>query len=149
MDSLTQVESFIQLCCDQTDKELDRNHAYTESNYQNALLHFLLSNQDFRSRYNVMREVHINYKLSDGFVFGHGRADIILDSPKISYILELKANVGSDTRHLRKYIEQCRRYMHNYSFDKPSSKVIGFVVVFNSGCGPIFKKITCSTSRNK
>ena len=134
------VEKIIRDTCKITDIELDRTHSYTEANYQNALIHFLQSDSDFRSSFRVLREVHINYSTSDNYIFGHGRADIILESDTGCYILELKANVGSDQRHIRKYVEQCRRYIYNYSRIK-SCVVNGFVIVFNSGCGPIIKKI--------
>ena len=140
METEAKFDTFLKSCCKTTDEELDNLHGYSESNYQNALIHFLLSNDDFKTRFNVLKEVHINYQMSNGFIFGNGRADIILENNNCCYILELKANVGTDSRHLRKYVEQCRRYTHNYSLIK-TCPVKGYVIIFNSGCCPIIKKI--------
>ena len=109
------------------DKELDRTLYFTESNYQNALIHLL--NRKL-PEVSVNREVHINYKLKDGYVFGSGRADIVLESSTHVIILELKVSV--DCKYIRKFIGQTLRYIRNYPTTK---KVQGVLIIFNSSHG--------------
>ena len=80
------VHAAIQRCCQHVDIELDKLHGYTENNYQTALIHFLQRDTALGG-FNVHREVHIPYRLSDGYIFGHGRSDIILESDTNSLFL--------------------------------------------------------------
>ena len=121
-------------CCKLTDQELTRSHAYSESNYQAALSHFL--QKELSDDFTVSREVHIPYRLSDGFVYGSGRADIICEdrAERNCYILELKANV--DGRVLKKYYGQLSRYTKHHPCEY---KKTGVVVLFNSNSEPTVK----------
>ena len=128
------VAELIRLCCDLVDRQLNRTHSYSESNYQNALIHYLLSNSDPKT--TICREVNIVYRLANGFVFGSGRADIIIESEKDCFILELKANV--DGKHIKKYFGQCARYVKHY---RTNLKKTGLIVLFNCNCKPIIQML--------
>ena len=121
----------IQTCCDIVDSELERDLHYTENNYQNALLHTLRNK--FPSNYILGREVPLVYKLSDGFIFGAGRIDILVETPEFVLILELKAQV--DCKYLKKFSSQTLRYVKHYNTDKPKR---GMCIIFGS-CSPILK----------
>ena len=121
----------IKKCCDQVDFELDRYLHYTENNYQNALLHTLAT--EFPSNYILGREVPLTYKMSDGHIFGTGRIDILLETPELVVILELKANV--DCKYLKKFSSQTLRYVKHYPTHK---KKKGMCIIFGSG-SPIIK----------
>jgi len=84
------------------------SHAsYRESCYQKTLAHLL------EKEFIVRQEVHIIFKLPDGFPFGTGRADIVCQHRKTGQIVvcELKANVSS---HLKRDLGQISRYMFHY-----------------------------------
>ena len=121
----------IKKCCDSVDFELDRYLHYTENNYQNALLYTLAA--EFPSEYILGREVPLTYKLSNGFIFGTGRIDILIETPERIVILELKANV--DCKYLKKFSAQTLRYVKHYPTDKPKH---GVCIIFGS-CSPIIK----------
>ena len=116
---------------DAVDTELDRGLLYSENNYQNALIMFL---KDFLGEdVAVNREVHINYRLSNGYIFGSGRADIICETKDSVYILELKAN--SDYKWLKKFSGQTERYVQHYESTK---QIYGILILFGN-CSPIIK----------
>ena len=116
---------------DTVDFELDRCMMYTETNYQNALIHCL---NDLLTNTAVCREVHISYRLSDGYIFGSGRADIICEQEEVVYILELK--VSCDSKYLKKYCGQTQRYIKHYITSK---KKVGILILFNCGSSPFIK----------
>ena len=120
----------LQHCTKLVDNELDRSLLYTESNYQTALLHFLKLNLPKTA---ISREVHINYKLSDGTTFGSGRADIICENEDTVFVLELKAN--TDYKWFKKFSGQTERYVKHF---ETSKKIIGILVLFGN-CSPILK----------
>ena len=127
-------KSFIQIldtCCKLVDSELDRTLNYTESNYQNALLHMLRSHTNPNTI--LCKEVSLTYKLSDGFVFGSGRIDILCETSDVVYILELKNNV--DCKWLKKFTGQTLRYVKHYNTLK---KRVGILIIFGT-CSPIIK----------
>ena len=121
----------IRKCCEHVDFELDRYLHYTENNYQNALLHTLRT--EFPMDFILGREVPLTYKLSNGFIFGTGRIDILIETPKFVLILELKANV--DCKYLKKFSAQTLRYVKHYPTDKIKR---GICIIFGS-CSPIIK----------
>ena len=127
----------IKQCIQSVEKNLEQRLHYSEANYQNALIHFLQKSEVLKT-YNVMREIVVSYKLSDNFVFGHGRMDILLENDTTSIIMELKAGVGSESKNMRKYFAQCSRYMTHY---ETTNNKIGYVIIFNSGCSAILKKL--------
>ena len=104
----------LKLAVETVDFELDRCLLFTETNYQNALIHTLYKLLD--NTFVVGREVHISYRLSDSFIFGSGRADIICESDDQCFILELKASV--DCKYLKKFCSQTRRYVKHYQTNK-------------------------------
>ena len=122
----------LNICCNLVDKQLTRQHVYSESNYQNALIHYLIRELDPKT--TICREVNIVYRLSDGFVFGSGRADIVVETDSNCYILELKANV--DCKHIKKFFGQCAKYTRHYRTNLIKT---GIVVLFNCGATPIIK----------
>ena len=115
------------------DRELDRCLLYTENNYQTCLLYTL---KNLQPNLIVNREVHVNYRLSDQFIFGSGRIDILVETDTHAFILELKANV--DCKYVRKYQAQTRRYVQHYETSKIKQ---GILIVFNSNCAqnPLLK----------
>lgn len=113
------------------DKELNRSLLYSENNYQNALIHYL---NGLLTNTAVSREVHISYQLSDGFVFGSGRADIVCETEKNVFILELKVN--SDYKWIKKHSGQTLRYVRHYPGQK---KIVGILILFNCNCSAIIK----------
>ena len=130
----TNKRSFIQIldmCCKLVDSQLDRSLNYTESNYQNALLHLLETHTDQNTI--LCKEVSLTYKLSDGFVFGSGRIDILCETGDNVYILELKNNV--DCKWLKKFTGQTLRYVKHFNTNK---KKVGILIIFGT-CSPIIK----------
>ena len=130
---ITGFVSVLQECCSLVDKELTRSQGYSESNYQSALIYFLTQKLD--KDYTISREVKIPYRLSTGYAFGSGRADIICENQeeKICYILELKT---ADTRCWRKWFGQVARYVQHHT---TICQKVGFVVLFNCNTDPIVK----------
>ena len=127
--------SIIESCVDVTELNLDSSHNYLESHYQNALLHYLRESHDLK-KHTIHKEVMINYRLSDGFIFGYGRADIMIETDEECHILELKSGVALSPKCFGKYFAQCRRYVAHHETTKKKS---GYVVIFNSGCSAITK----------
>ena len=130
---ITDFVNTLQKCCKQVDHELTRSHGYSESNYQSALMYYLTQNLD--KNFTVSREVNVPYRLSCGYVFGSGRADIICENAveNICFILELKA---ADQRVWRKWFGQLSRYVTHHT--TPCEKV-GMIVLFNCNTDPIVK----------
>ena len=120
----------LEIATQKVDQELNRSLLYTENNYQNALIHFLNPLPETA----VSREVHISYKLSDGYVFGSGRADIVCETTDTIYILELKAN--TDYKWIKKFSGQTLRYVNHYGGTKT---IVGILILFNCNCSPIIK----------
>ena len=102
--------------CVKTDQSLEKSLYYSEYNYQNVLLHFLA--YEFPHQV-ISKEVSIPFKLDDGFTFGYGRADIIIESEEFIFILELKAHV--DMRFCRKYCGQILKYAQHLQSEKTFS----------------------------
>lgn len=120
--SLDMIKSAIDEICEL----LDTNLLYLENHYRTALAHILSKRLP---EYSISQEVPINYNLSDGFIFGYGRMDIILENEQNIYILELKANVSMKQCNMDKYISQIRRYLHH--LDSIKNK-IGMLIIFNA-----------------
>ena len=130
---LTDFVAVLQECCRLVDTELVRSHGYSESNYQSCLMFFL--NRHLDNAFTISREVNIPYKLSCGYVYGAGRADIICENSeeKICYILELKS---AENRVWKKWFGQLARYVKHHKTDYQK---VGLVVLFNCNCDPIVK----------
>ena len=97
-----------------------QNASYLESQYQKVLGHLLI-----QRHMNVSSEVHIAYKLPDGFVFGSGRIDLMFETDTEMYIIELKVQGKIATT-----VGQLKRYMVH--IDNPQQKIIrGCIVSFN------------------
>jgi len=127
-------DAFLKLlhtACKRADEELDRNLNYTESNYQNALLHYL--RKAVPDEMVCAKEVSVTYKLSDGFCFGGGRIDIICEDATSCWILELKAH--ADRRMIARFSGQTNRYVKHYPTSVPKC---GILIIFGS-CSPIVK----------
>ena len=72
------------------------SHAsYRESCYQSVLMYKLK-----QAGYKVQAECGVVYKLPDGFQFGHGRLDLVVEDTTTDevFIIELKANVRVNPR---------------------------------------------------
>lgn len=117
----------IKCTIDETCKLLDTNLLYLENHYRNVLAYMLLKRLP---DYSISQEVPINYCLKNGFVFGYGRIDIVLENIDNIYILELKANVSTKQMNVDKYLGQLRRYLHH--LNSPKNKV-GMLIIFNPG----------------
>ena len=128
---MSTFQEVLHRCCLEVDSELDRSLSYTEANYQNALLHLLRAALPAKS--TLCKEVPLTYRLSDGFVFGSGRIDILYETEDTVFILELKSNV--DCKWLKKFTGQTMRYVHHYPTTKQK---IGIVIIFGT-CSPIIK----------
>ena len=117
-------------------KLLPQSYDYNETHYQKVLAHELRKCDAFSS-FEISQEVVIPYHLSDGFVFGYGRADLILldHMANSCIIIELKASVGIKFNQMEKYRAQLRKYMRHYHtrFRKK-----GVLIVFN----PCLSKLT-------
>ena len=93
---------------------------YLENHYQSVLTHLLT-----KKGYIVSQEVHVAYKLLSGFTFGSGRIDILFETDREIFILELKTNAKISLT-----VGQLKRYMIH--IPNPSKKIIrGCVVSFN------------------
>jgi len=106
---------------------LDTSLDYNETHFQKVLIRELQNCKMF-SEYQVSEEVVIPYQLDDGFVFGYGRADIILLNAKRCIIIELKAGVTIKQPQLKKYKAQVRKYCKHFNSDV---KKYGVVIIFN------------------
>ena len=115
------MDEIIQTSFENTLSELDPLLAYQESCYQNCMLYFLRRRL---SEHQISQEVVIPYKISSGVIVGHGRADIILQTEKEIFILELKRGFCN----LSNARTQLKRYMRHFSTNK---LVRGFLIVFN------------------
>lgn len=101
--------------------ELDPLLMYQESCYQNAMLYFM---RQLINDTQISSEVTIPYRLSNGFVIGHGRADIIIETSDEVHIIELKRGLCK----ICNARSQTRRYMSHFQTRKP---IRGTLVVFN------------------
>ena len=102
---------------------------YNETHFQKILIRELRACKLF-SGYQVCEEVVIPYQLDDGFVFGYGRADIILRSSTRCFIIELKAGVSVKPIQMTKYRAQVRKYVTHFPVGEGFSK-LGVVIIFN------------------
>ena len=114
---------------------LPRCFDYNEIHYQKVLARELSKDMRFGS-FQISTEVNIPYCLDDGFTFGFGRADIVLENfdKRECIIIELKASVSGKFPSLNKYKAQVNKYVHHY---KTNSKKKGVVIVFS----PSYQKI--------
>ena len=126
--------SILQKCCMYTHKELDPVLVYTESNYQNTLVHYLIKSMP---EANVQKEIQVIYRLSDGFIFGNGRMDIVVETKNTCFILELKSNVDAARKYNSRFSGQTNRYVKHFETQK---KKHGILVIF-SNCSPIIKSL--------
>lgn len=118
MNGITELQK-IKNCVAKTSLEL-KDAPYLENHYQNVLIHKLIN-----CNFVVSREVVVAYKLPNNFVFGHGRIDVLLETEKVIYILELKIQAKLATA-----VGQLKRYMIH--IPNPNRKIIkGAVVSFN------------------
>ena len=99
-------------------KILPHAYHYSESNYHKVFVHLLRKSLPLCS---VSKEVPIPYQLPDGFVFGYGRADVVVESEECVYIIELKVSY-SDKRPCG--MHQLRRYMHHYQTTKKKRSLL-------------------------
>jgi DNA-binding sugar fermentation-stimulating protein len=125
----------LQKCCKHVHEELDPTLVYTESNYQNSLVHYLL--QSMPKGTHVMKETTVLYRLSDGFVFGSGRIDILCETSDMCFILELKANVDQQRKYCSRFSGQTSRYVKHF----PTTKTKQGILVLFSSCTPILKAL--------
>ena len=95
---------------------LDTSLDYNETHFQKVLIRELQNCKMF-SEYQVSEEVVIPYQLEDGFVFGYGRADIVLRNATRCIIIELKAGVTIKQPQLKKYKAQVRKYCKHFNSD--------------------------------
>ena len=107
----------------ETAKECARllKHAsYREAAYQAVLGHLLK-----KAGYKVKLEVGVVYRLPDGFVFGHGRLDMLVTNTETNehFILELKANVRPN---IQLHMGQLSRYLEHRPED-----ATGLLIYFN------------------
>ena len=109
----------IKQCVAATAQDL-KDAPYLESHYQNVLIHKLIA-----KGFVVSREVVVAYKLLNNYVFGQGRIDVLVETNKFIYILELKIQAK-----LAQAVGQLKRYMIH--IPNPNGKIIkGAVVSFN------------------
>ena len=113
---------------EKTGKALSNTECYLETHYQSVLAHFI---QQEMKDWVVSREVNLSYQLPDGFVFGFGRIDLVVENKDECIILELKANVSTKECYLIKHMAQLRRYLRHYPKKKKSLR--GMLVVFSPG----------------
>ena len=126
MDDLTtQLQGIVQ----RVTKLLPASFEYNESSYQAVMARELKKSKAFGS-YLCSTEVTIPYKLDDGFYFGYGRADIILEDRKMKrcIIIELKAGTSAKYQQCCKYKAQVSKYVKHYN---TSCVKRGVVVIFN------------------
>jgi hypothetical protein len=126
--------SILQKCCKYCQEELDPVLVYTESNYQNTLVHYLIKSMP---EANVQKEIQVIYRLSDGFIFGNGRMDIVVETKNTCFILELKSNVDAARKYNSRFSGQTNRYVQHFETQK---KKYGILVIF-SNCSPIIKSL--------
>ena len=118
-----EVRTLVEQCINKTSEQL-KNEIYLEASYHNVLAHYLRQTGKF---INVHCEYNINYRLPDGYVFGIGRADIVLETAQILFIIEVKASTS--TKSLSGAIGQLNRYARH--IDNPAKKEIdGLVISF-------------------
>ena len=94
-----------------TDTAVLLSHAsYRESCYQKVLGHLL------RPHFKVHLEVPVTFRLSDNFVYGTGRIDLVCKHKESddTFVIEIKANVKE---HILAHIGQLARYCKHYSCD--------------------------------
>ena len=113
---------------------LPRELDYNETHYQKVLARELKLCDRFKN-FEISTEVNIPYTLHDGFTFGFGRADIILENRALQecIILELKASVSTQWKNMQKFASQVNKYVHHH---QTSSRKKGIVIIFN----PSFQK---------
>lgn len=102
---------------------------YNETHYQAVLERELLKSKPFNS-YDISSEVVIPYQLPDGFNFGFGRADLILEDRNANrcIIIELKAGVSAKFQQMNKYKSQVRKYVKHYH---TKCNKWGVLIIFN------------------
>lgn len=111
----------------QVTKLLTPSLDYNENHYQSVLVRELQHCNIFNS-YQISTEVVIPYQLEDGFTFGYGRADIILQNSKRCIIIELKAGVTVKHPQISKYKAQVSKYVKHY---QNTRRKHGIVIIFN------------------
>ena len=96
-----------------------KHASYRENAYQAVLGHLL------KKRYKVRLEVGVVYRLPDGFVFGHGRLDMLVTNTNTDehFILELKANVRPN---IQQHMGQLSRYLEHRH-----EEATGILIYFN------------------
>jgi hypothetical protein len=130
---INEFTNALQIACTKTDNSLEKGLFYSEFNYQNVLLYFLI--KELPSNVILSREVNIPFALDNGFAFGYGKADIVVESDSFVFILELKANV--DMRYSRKYCGQVLKYAEHFNSMKTR---IPYLIVFGPTT-PIVKRL--------
>ena len=97
-----------------------KHASYREHAYQAVLGHLLK-----KAGYKVELEAGVVYRLPDGFVFGHGRLDMLVTDAENteSFILELKANVRPN---IQSHLGQLSRYLEH----RPE-EATGILIYFN------------------
>ena len=124
------IRSAFELTC----SDLDTCFDYQESVYQHAMMYFL--QQEFGTSY-VSKEVTIEYRLRDGHYVGHGRADLVVETPTDVFIIELKRWFCNFYRAR----SQVKRYMAHFPTHK---RIRGFLCVFcvNPSCEEVQQTIS-------
>ena len=126
---LSQVHSDLFPIVKHVTELLPREFEYNETQYSKVLVRELQKSEIFK-HYQISSEVNIPYQLNDGFTFGYGRADIVLENraTKQCVILELKACVNAKYVNLQKFRSQIKKYVkHHYT----ESDKHGLIVIFN------------------
>jgi hypothetical protein len=108
-----------------THKELHGGFKYKEAHYQKALEHYI---HKTIPGIVISKEVQVTYKTTDGFVFGYGRMDLVLETDTQYIIIELKAhiNMGQKRDEVK---AQLARYMIHADTNK---KVRGVIAAFGT-----------------
>jgi hypothetical protein len=88
--------------------ELLAHASYRESCYQKVLGHLL------RPHFTVHLEVPVTFRLSDQFIYGTGRIDLVCTHKATdeTFVIEIKANVKE---HILAHLGQLARYCKHYS----------------------------------
>ena len=118
------------------------SESYLESCYQRVLAYYLRSSGKYL---NVNTEYQINYRLPDGYVFGYGRVDILIETfQKNIFIIEVKQKL----RKLDEARNQLKRYVRHIKI--PNGKIVdGQIVNFFGGGGVAilnYDSIKCNMS---
>ena len=113
------METIISILTEAAD-EIDTELGYPEKCYQQYLLVRLR-----QECFNAQKEVHVYYHANE-IMFGNGRIDLLVTTPELTVIIELKANVFTHEKSLN----QLKRYLVHYK--KKTPKLVGILAMYNT-----------------